>query len=203
LPKAVDRSTDNEHMAEPRGVAAFDFDGTLTRRDSLVPFLARVVGWPRLALAAATGIRHARSRNAFKEHLVDKVFRGRAHDDVRRLGLAYAEELVARRMRPEMLARVRWHGEQGHEIAIVSASLDVYLERVAELLGVAAVLCTRIEVGPDGRCTGRLVGQNCRGDEKLRRIHAHFGDDGYELWAYGDSAGDDAMLAAADHPTHL
>ena len=39
--------------SDGRVVAAFDFDGTLTRRDTLVPFLALVVGWPRVAMALA------------------------------------------------------------------------------------------------------------------------------------------------------
>src|SRR6185503_6724471 len=40
-------------MSEVAGpvVAAFDFDGTLTRRDTLLPFLARGLGWPRFLRA--------------------------------------------------------------------------------------------------------------------------------------------------------
>ena len=65
------------------------------------------------------------------------------------------------------------------------------------------MLCSRLEVDGDGRVTGSLVGGNCRGPAKLRRIREHFGADGYELWAYGDSAGDAEMLAAADHPVRV
>ena len=35
--------------AGPVVVAAFDFDGTLTRRDTFTVFLARGLGWPRFA----------------------------------------------------------------------------------------------------------------------------------------------------------
>jgi len=65
------------------------------------------------------------------------------------------------------------------------------------------VLCSKLTVNDDGRVTGTLIGGNCRGPAKLQRIREHFGPDGYELWAYGDSAGDDEMLAAADHPVRV
>jgi phosphatidylglycerophosphatase C len=102
-----------------------------------------------------------------------------------------------------MVDRLHWHAARGHEVAIVSASLDVYIERVAEHLGVETVLCSRLEVDGIGRVTGRLVGGNCRGAGKATRIRERFGADGYELWAYGDSAGDAEMLAAADHPVRV
>lgn len=191
-------------------VAAFDFDGTLTRGDTLGPFLREVAGTgavlrafaadaPRLLLAAAG----AGSRDSAKERMLRRLVAGRRHSDLAAAGRTYGEQVAASQMRPEMLARLRWHAAEGHEIVIVSASLDVYIEPTAELLGVGTVLCSRMEVDGDGRVTGRLVGGNCRGPAKLARIREQFGAGGYELWAYGDSAGDREMLAAADHPVRL
>ena len=54
-----------------------------------------------------------------------------------------------------------------------------------------------------GRCTGRLDGANCRGPEKATRLQTLLGDDPVELWAYGNSAGDDEMLALARHPVRV
>ena len=88
----------------------------------------------------------------------------------------------------------------GHEVVIVSASLDVYLDEVARSLGVAHLLCTGLVADERGRCTGHLRGANCRGAEKVARLRALFGDDDVELWAYGNSRGDDEMLALAHHP---
>ena len=66
------------------------------------------------------------------------------------------------------------------------------------------MLATELEVDADGRCTGALVDGNCRGPEKVARLHAwldehHGGRDAVELWAYGDSPGDLELLADADH----
>ncbi len=191
-------------------IAAFDFDGTLTQRDTLGPFLREVAGTgrfvralaadaPRLALAGMG----AASRDRAKERLLRRLVGGRRHADLAALGHEHGTRVASSGLRSDTVARVRWHAEAGHEIAIVSASLDLYIDRAAELLGIATVLCSRLEVDGDGRVTGRLVGRNCRGPEKLRRIREHFGESGYELWAYGDSAGDAEMLAGADHAVRV
>jgi phosphatidylglycerophosphatase C len=183
-----------------RTVAAFDFDGTLTRRDSLLPFLASIVGWPRLAVAlGAQGRQFARDRDVAKELLLVRLLAGHSGDALRAAGRAYAQTV---RIEPQMRERVDWHRAQGHELVIVSASLDVYLTDVARGLGVDHILCTAVEVA-DARCTGKLLGGNCRGPEKAKRLRAHLGDGDVVLWAYGDSAGDTEMLAMADHPVRV
>jgi len=103
-----------------------------------------------------------------------------------------------------MVDRLKWHRGQGHTVVIVSASYEDYLCPVAEHLEVDAVLATRLEVGSDGVLTGGLLGRNCRADEKVHRLHAWMRDAGINpndatVWAYGDSAGDRELLAAADH----
>ena len=102
-----------------------------------------------------------------------------------------------------MLERLRWHGGEGHEIVIVSASLDSYLAPLAPRLGVGHVISSSLEVDDHGLVTGRLVGGNVRGPEKASRLQAWLGDGPIELWAYGDSSGDDELLAMADHPTRV
>ncbi len=190
-----------------RRVAAFDFDGTLSHKDSLGPFLELVCGRAQLYRAMAlrapvlAGIAVGLGdRDAEKERLVGRLLSGRSATAVREAGTAYARSLTeGDALRPEMLERLAWHRAEGHEIVIVSASLDVYLEPLAPLLGVDQVLCTRLGVGPDDRLDGRLVGGNVRGPEKVRRVRAWLGGDPAELWAYGDSAGDRELLAEADH----
>jgi phosphatidylglycerophosphatase C len=89
-------------------------------------------------------------------------------------------------------------------VVIVSASYEQYVRVVGDHLGVDAVIATRLEVESE-RCTGRLLGANCRGPEKLVRLRGWLASQGLDLddvtlWAYGDSTGDRELLAAADHP---
>jgi phosphatidylglycerophosphatase C len=104
---------------------------------------------------------------------------------------------------------VRWHHEEGHSVVIVSASLGAYLRPLAERLGLDAALAVELVEDADGLLTGGLVGElNTRGPEKVRRLTSwaaeHLGPDtAFELWAYGDSSGDEELLALADHPTWI
>jgi phosphatidylglycerophosphatase C len=190
-----------------RTVAAFDFDGTIIRGDSFIPFLMLVAGRARVAAevarlgpAIAWAAAGRGERDMVKATLVGRVFRGVPADRVAQAGRAYAAELVKRRARPEMVERVRWHRDSGHELVLVSASLTAYLDPLGELLGFDQVFATRLAVGDDGRLTGELLGANVRGAEKAARITAWLAGEDCELWAYGDSAGDHAMLSIAHSP---
>ncbi len=188
-------------------VAAFDFDGTLTKRDCVGSFLLRIGGPVRVVAGfvadpillgrVATG---RGDRDQLKERVVASTFADRSTTVVAAKGRAFASDIVARRLRPDTLARLRWHQRQGHAVVIVSASFDAYLCPLAELLRVDHVMCTTLE-STGGTLTGRLVGPNCRGPEKARRLLEWHGRRPDELWAYGDSAGDRELLALADHAT--
>jgi phosphatidylglycerophosphatase C len=187
------------------GVAAFDFDGTLIEGDSFVPFLVSVVGKRAFAGALvrstptlALGV----SRDVMKAALISRLLRGYPYAELRACGEAFAAGLAAR-VRPSMAERLAWHRGEGHRLVMVSASLDVYLWPLGQRLGFDAILATSLEIGQDGRLTGRLNGANVRRAEKAARLRGWLGDelDGapYELWAYGDSAGDRELLAMANH----
>jgi phosphatidylglycerophosphatase C len=186
-------------------VAAFDFDGTLTRRDTLLPFLRRACGhWP--IVRAAIAARGARGRDAFKVAVVGRLFRGWPAEHVERLGHAYVPTLLTE-LRAGSRERLEWHRRRGHPVVIVSASLGAYVRPLAQRLGLDGALAVELVADAEGTLTGEVVGGlNNRGPEKVARLRAwldaRFGPGiDVELWAYGDSSGDDDLLAIADHPT--
>jgi len=186
-----------------RRVAAFDFDGTITRRDTLVPFLRQVRGGARFAAALAAASPLAPRRERFKAALLHRLLVGFPADEFERRARAYGEGLPAQ-FRPQAVERIRWHQEQGHHVVVVSASLRAYLDPVVEHLGLDGACAVELEVGPDGRLTGRMVGANCRGPEKVRRLGEWLGGEAPErLWAYGNSSGDRELLAAAHEPAWI
>jgi phosphatidylglycerophosphatase C len=191
----------------PRRVAAWDFDETITERDTLVPFLTYIGGRRRLAAAlarhaplGAQGLRSTAQRDAFKERVLGTVLGGREQAEVEAAGLAYAKTLP-KGFKRASLERIGHHRSNDHELVIVSASLVYYLRPIASDLGFHHVIAVDMEVGADGRLTGALVGPNVRKAEKAVRLTAWLGDGDYELWAYGDSSGDEELLAMAHHPT--
>ncbi len=207
-------------MVTTRTFAAFDFDGTLTRRDTVVPFLTTVVGRVAVARALASesvGLARVAAgrgdRDVMKERFLGRVL---ARPSVLRCADAraatFGTELARSGITKEARDRIAWHRREGHEVVIVSASLDVYLDEVARRLGVVHVLCTTLEHDENDLCTGRLLGANCRGAEKATRLRALIDTDAARdageagaadnvgLWAYGNSHGDDEMLAMAQHP---
>jgi phosphatidylglycerophosphatase C len=141
-------------------------------------------------------------RDTSKQQLLTRTLGGRSHNDIAAAGLEYGAA-VARAISPEMRRRVEWHQGKGHEIVIVSASLDVYVEAASRALDIPHALSTSLELDEQGRITGRMLGGNCRGAEKVARLRSYLGDAEVELWAYGNSSGDEAMLALADHPVRV
>jgi phosphatidylglycerophosphatase C len=198
--------------AEGAAVAAFDVDGTLTRRDCVGPFLVQLGGRRGVACAfrrrplATLGALGRRDRDELKEILVGAVFAGLDVAEVDEAGRAFAARIFSGGLRADTVARLRWHQRRGDRVVLVSASLGPYLRPLGALLGIDAVLCSDVgrEPGRDGSRYGRrLDGANCRGAEKARRLRAWLGEHGSEVdevWAYGDSAGDVELLAMAAHP---
>lgn len=195
-------------------VAAFDVDGTLTTRDCVVPFLRMVNGTTKTAGGLARLAHHLvpamlrRDRDAVKALAAAVVFSGRPIDTVSDHGRRFADQVLASWIRPATLAILRRHQAQGHDTVLVSASFAEYLRPLGERLGVGRVLGTELVVDGDGCCTGALDGGNCRGEEKVVRLHAWLAERygtraGVDVWAYGDSPGDHAMLADADHPVWM
>lgn len=189
-------------------VAAFDVDGTLTVRDCVLPFLRRVGGVRALSGAMIRSPRSLltdlvrRDRDQIKKRFVRAAFAGQDVERVNELGVAFAYEVSEQWMRADVAARLRWHQREGHAVVLVSASLGPYLTPLGDMLGVDAVLCTELEES-GGRFTGELMGANCRGEEKVRRLASWskasgLGDVG-PTYAYGDSAGDAHMLRSSVH----
>jgi len=183
-------------------VAAFDFDGTLTRRDTLLPFLRQVAGRGRVATAGLRNLggleRAARDRDArdvVKERVLAATLAGMPAATVDAAALVYAAHIS---LRDDVVATLRTHQAAGHQVVVVSASPTVYVAPTVHRLGVDNVLATDLDVA-DGVLTGRFAGRNCRAEEKVARLDAWLAGRDVELHAYGNSPDDAAMLARADH----
>jgi HAD superfamily hydrolase (TIGR01490 family) len=184
-------------------LALFDFDGTITDRDTFSSFLrfnlrphrvvlsalflSPVVLCYRLGLMTARQARPIASRLRFNDEPVDSI---------RRLGSRYAAEVLPGVVRGQALERIEWHQRQGDTVVVVSASLDAYLGPWCAGIGVD-LLCTELEEH-DGRLTGRYRHGDCSGPAKARRIRECYDLSRYAvIYAYGDTNDDREMLELA------
>lgn len=180
---------------------AFDFDGTLTTRDTLIAFIRYACGTPRFLLgfllhAPLLVLMKLRlySNGKAKQRLFSWFFRGMPLEAFDALCQSFAST-HRHLLRPETVCLLQQALSEGAEVLVVSASIDNWVQ---PFFPTVTVLGTQIEV-IDGRLTGRFLTPNCYGQEKVRRILALYPDrSSYHLTAYGDSRGDRELLAFAD-----
>lgn len=194
-------------QADKPVVAAFDFDGTLTRRDTLLPFLLYTLGATEVARHAivlspilagyALGLI---GNGAAKERVLVRCLSGMRKDQLQQQGERFAAYVLPELLRQDAMQRLEWHKQQGHRCIVISASMELYVRPWALKAGFDDVIATRLEIQEDGCITGKLSGANCFGVEKMRRLEALLGNrGGYTLYAYGDSRGDKELLSGADY----
>ena len=199
LPKSDDLTT-----SQARPIVAFDFDGTLTVRDSFLAFLkwrAGPMGWvlglARLVPATLAYLIH-RDRGKLKSAALRIFLLGTPRERLEADATAFAEGHARALLRPDAVAAwKRWRADHV-SLVIVTASPDVIVAPFARGLGADALIGTALAFDVEGRVTGLFATPNCRGPEKVARLRAAFGDDVEVKAAYGDTRGDRVMLAIAE-----
>lgn len=186
-----------------RPIVAFDFDGTLTIRDSFTAFLrwrVGAAGWAmglaRMAPALAAYLGD-RDRGRIKAASVREFLHGVDRVALESEAERYAEQVWDRFMRPDALACWNAWGDRGAHRVIVTASPETTVAPFARRLGAEGLLGTQLVFDTQDRVTGAFAGENCRGAEKVRRLHAAYGPNMTLTAAYGDTSGDTEMIAIA------
>lgn len=191
-------------MSPPRTIAFFDFDATLSKGDSLWPFLVAAAGRWRCYAALARGIMAyllvppgKDRRTVIKDSLLQHTLGG-----LRVADLAPAIERMKswpRWIEPAYGALLR-HRAQGDHIVIATGSLDLYVETMLGDLPHDGVLCTRMEV-VDGVLTGRMASGNCVRRLKAQLVAEYLATHGpfEESWGYGNAPHDLPMMELLDH----
>lgn len=186
--------------------AFFDFDGTLTRGDTLLPFLRFAVGSRRYCrlIAGASPVLAGYSlglvaNDVAKMAVLRRFLAGRPLAELRGIGERFAATVLPGMLREVGMERFEFHRARGHRCVLVSASLDLYLEPWARQQGFSGWLTSSLAQDADGLASGKLHGANCFGQEKVRRIREWLQQEPCSVsYAYGDSAGDLPMLRWAN-----
>jgi phosphatidylglycerophosphatase C len=188
-------------------LALFDFDGTITTKDTLLEFLIFYKGpvrflWgmfllsPVLMLYFLKLIPNWKGKQMCLRYFLGGEdvgnFTARCHD--------FSERILPGLIRPQALETINAYKLEGAQVAVVTASAENWVQPWCDQLGLICV-GTQLEV-ENGRITGNLCGANCYGPEKVKRIEKQFRlADFKEVIAYGDSTGDREMFSIA-HQHH-
>lgn len=182
-------------------IVAFDFDGTLTTKDTLIEFIRYACGtgafvkgflsYAHLLVLMKLGLY---PNWKAKQKVFSYFFEGMKIEEFDGLCQRFAKD-NQHLLRPKGIEAIQQALDKGAEVLIVSASIDNWVKAFFNTL---CVVGTQIEI-KDGLLTGRFLTKNCYGQEKVNRILALYPNRSeYHLTAYGDSRGDKELLAFAD-----
>lgn len=186
-------------------IAFFDFDGTITRKDTLLEFIKYSKGTAAFYkgfllnthFLFAYKLKLIPNQTA-KEKILTYFFKQMPVGVFEQLCNGFVREQLPGLIRPGAHAEIKRLQEKNVTVVIVSASPQNWIIQWANELN-AALIATRLEV-KDNFITGKIDGLNCYGPEKVRRIKEQYQLEQFtEIYAYGDSSGDKPMLALAHY----
>ena len=192
----------------PVQLAVFDLDGTITRRDTLFPY---VMGFllraphrlPGLLLFLPALVRFtiARSgRGELKSALIRCTMSGCSRASIDRWTARFVERLNRRGLFGDAVDRIAFHKRQGAHLVLLSASTDLYVPAIGRSLGFHETICTEVQWNGD-HLDGHLTSENRRGEEKARVFESlRERHPGFSTAAYANAASDLEHLRLADRP---
>lgn len=181
----------------------FDFDGTLTYKDTMFLFLK----FYNPARFSAQFLKHVplfvllklklANAEAVKKSFISSMLKGESRYNIEKKAKLFFEENYPSLFRENALDFINNIDLENTESYIVSASLDIWVKPFAEKFNMT-LLATKAEF-KDDIFTGKFIGKNCNKDEKVCRIEAQLGDKKYDkIIAFGDTSGDKPMFKFAN-----
>ena len=189
-------------------IAVFDFDGTITKKDTLWLYLVKTFGMKcfvclmvKVSLYLIGSVLGVCSRSMAKEKLIQVFLSGMKLADYQSSCITFANNNIDI-VRKDALEEIRRHIKNQNDIYIVTASPTVLVREFARRIGVkeSNVIGTELEVTSSMCLTGKFATPNCVGKEKVRRLLEKKPNikDQAVIYGYGDSRGDDELLLFCD-----
>ncbi len=181
----------------------FDFDGTLTYKDTMFLFLKfydpakfSVQFLKHIPLFILLKMKLADAETV-KKSFIASILKGQSRYQIEKKAQQFFDENYPGLFRENALDFIKNIDREHTESYIVSASLDIWVKPFADKLNMI-LLATKAEF-IDDIFTGEFIGKNCNKDEKVCRIEAELGDKKFDkIIAFGDTSGDKAMFKFAN-----
>jgi HAD superfamily hydrolase (TIGR01490 family) len=195
----------------PKTIAFFDFDGTLTYKDSFKTFLQSTCSLPLFffkyyisCLAILLRYRIGKATIEEVKYRRAQVFlQGFSTEKINEMSNHFNINYLTKILKKSGLERVLWHQTNGHRVIIVSASFDFLLSPFCRQNNIEYITNNLMPNNSNfgGNKVGAFNQPDCNYEEKVKRIHAYLDISEYsEIYAYGDTEGDRPMLALANKP---
>lgn len=186
-----------------KSIAFFDFDGTITTKDTMLEIVRFVKGdakfYAGLLMIAPTLVAlklKLITATKAKEKMLTHFLKGMPVADFDAKCKLFTTEVIDKMVRPKALQKIKEHQQNGNTVVLVTASASNWISCWCSELSIP-FLSSRLEV-VDGKITGKLSGANCNGEEKANRILADYKLSDFEsVFCYGDTSGDTEMLKLA------
>jgi HAD superfamily hydrolase (TIGR01490 family) len=190
---------------EKERIAVFDFDGTITTKDTLFDFLIFTFGYIRFIKGFTISFPkmmayklHFTSNHITKEYFIAQFLKGMENDNFNELCRIYCNHRLPFILNKLVMDKIQWHKNNNDKILIVSASIFDWIIPWATAYGFQSVIATELE-RINNILTGKFSTKNCSGKEKVNRLLKEYPDrDSYILYAYGNSHGDMELIDFAD-----
>lgn len=185
-------------------VIVYDFDGTITSKDSFLQFLFHAKGTLRTYLGLLwcgpimLGYKLKLIPNGKAKQMVfSHFFKGMSETQFNTHCKSFIPK-INQITRPNILKTLQQDIANNHQVLIISASITNWITPWSETQGIPAVLGTELSI-KNNSLTGKFATPNCYGQEKVKRLLEKFPNrDQYTLVVHGDSAGDKELLEMAD-----
>ncbi len=187
-------------------IAFFDFDGTITKKDTLLEFIKYSVGSKNYFLGIFANLPmllrfklKLLANDEAKQRLLTYFFGNWSEEKFKTTAYNYSKNEIDKIVKKSAIEKIDWHKKNGDKVVVVSASLESWLKPWCEKNNLD-LICTKMRFD-EGKVSGRFLGKNCHGQEKADKIKESFDLKKYDkIYAYGDSSGDKQMLALSTHP---
>jgi len=164
------------------GTAIFDLDKTITRQGTWSRFVRHATGgglefWGKLPINGWQAVKYKAgfaNRASVKERSIALYLKGRTRAELEELARAFVERDVAQGLRKQARGVIDGHRDAGDRLIIASAAVDLVVAPMAEALGFDGYISTNLKWDSDDRLMSPLDGENCYGEEKLRRVEEFF-----------------------------
>lgn len=189
-----------------RNIVVFDFDGTLTKKDTLLEFIkyckgkkAFIIGFLLYSPLLIAYKLKLYPNWKIKQKIFSYFFKGMSLDKFNNLCNNFFKERHSNLLYESAVKKIDEYISTNTEVIIISASIENWVIPFGKYLKVNEVLGTKLETDKNGIITGKFLSKNCYGKEKVRRLRKIISDrESYNIIAFGDSKGDKELLEFAN-----